>query len=96
MATKFFVTRSAVRTANSDHDGQMAREQIGPFTSAEEARNAWAERMARALLGTYSDRVQSWKVDFRGQYLALLTAADRAPEWDKVEADGIRWTIRSV
>jgi hypothetical protein len=92
MATKFFVTRSAVKPPMNGEDAAMQHEEVGPFESADEARNIWAGRMARALLGTYSD--QSWK--FRGQYLGLLTAAEATPEWDRIEADGVRWTLRKI
>lgn len=96
MASRFFVRRSAVRTPNTDFDAAMQHEEIGPFDSAEEAREIWTERMARALLGTYGPGIESWKADFRGQYLGLLTAAEETPEWDKLEADGIRWTLRKI
>lgn len=94
MAARYFVTRSAIKRPTNDYDAQMQSEQIGPFDSPEEAREIWAERLTRALLGTYNGA--SWKADFRGQYLALLTAANDNAEWDKVEGDGIRWTLRKI
>lgn len=94
MAARYFVTRSAIDPPRNDCDARMQSEQIGPFDNPEEARVVWAERLTRALLHTYSG--MSWEADFRGQYLALLTAANDNAEWDKVEGDGIRWTLRKI
>lgn len=96
MARKYFATRSAVQTPNSDYDAAMAHEQIGPFDSGQEARQAWQEKMARDLLAASGSDIPAWRADFRGQYLGLMVEAAKDSDWESVTHDGVRWVIRSI
>lgn len=98
MGTKFYATRSAVQAPNSEFDAAMQHEQIGPFSTETETRNALAHYFVTGVRCQHPGISHSVAELFIDQFLNLLAAMASDPVGTvfEEEADGVRWTIHAA
>lgn len=95
--TTFYANRSAL-SARTDEDAAMARQQQGPFQTAQDAHDALIAMVAKELAwcvdraDRYAATQQSWLDAAKELVVALAELSDGL----SADTDTIRWSVTNV